>query len=151
MSIFEPKKCLEEKLNQYEDSIYRSLIISGVLMLVLLFIFYGKIFAYIVPSLLSVFCVLSILNLAGISIHLFHLLACFIVIGVGIDYTIFNLSGFSNKAVVFSFLSTLVGLGMLFFSSFLVLSSMGFVFVTGLLLSFFFSLCCVRDNLKKVN
>ena len=151
VSIFEPKKCLEEKLNQYEDSIYKSLIISGVLMLVLLFIFYGKIFAYIIPSLLSVFCVLSVLNLAGVSIHLFHLLACFIVVGVGIDYTIFNLSGFSNKAVVFSFLSTLVGLGMLFFSSFPVLSSMGFVFGIGLLLSFFFSLCCVQDNLKKVN
>ncbi|MBO4405162.1 MAG: hypothetical protein J5821_00345 [Alphaproteobacteria bacterium] len=151
VSIFEPKKCLEEKLNQYEDSIYKSLIISGILMFVLLFIFYGKIFAYIVPSLLSVFCVLSILNLIGVSIHLFHLLACFIVIGVGIDYTIFNLSGFSNKAVVFSFLSTLVGLGMLFFSSFPVLSSMGFVFGIGLLLSFLFSLCCVRDNLKKVD
>lgn len=149
-SIFEPKKCLEEKLNQYENTVYKSLIISSILMFILLFIFYRKVFSYIVPSLLSVFCVLSILNLSGISIHLFHLLACFIVIGVGIDYTIFNLSGFSNKAVVFSFLSTLVGLGMLFFSSFPVLSSMGFVFGIGLLLSFLFSLCCVRDNKKKL-
>lgn len=149
-SIFEPKKCLEEKLNQYEDSVYKSLIISSILMFMLLFFFYRKIFAYIVPSLLSVFCVLSILNLIGSSIHLFHLLACFIVIGVGIDYTIFNISGLSNKAVVFSFLSTLVGLGMLFFSSFPVLSSMGFVFGIGLMLSFFFSLCCIRDNSRKV-
>lgn len=141
VTVFEPRNYLEEKLNQYESSIYKSLFVSCLLMLSLLYCFYRKkLIIYIIPSILSVLCVLCILSFSNISIHLFHLLGCFIVIGVGIDYTIFNLSGFANKAVMFSFLSTLVGLGALGFSSFPVLSSMGFVFGLGLSLSFLFSL-----------
>lgn len=142
-----PRDYLSQKLNDFAKEAYVCLAASSVILLVMLFLFYGKkVWLYLAPCVLAILCVLGVLALTNTSVNFFHVLSFFIVLGVGIDYTIFNMSGFTNKAVLFSFLSSFVGLGLLSFASFELIASMGLVLGLGLLLAFVFSLAGAKDE-----
>ena len=91
----------------------------------------------LLPSLLSLGCGLAALAFSGHSVNLFSLLALVLVLGIGINYTLF----FSNPrgtpltsllAITLAMMTTLLTLGMLVFSSTQAISSFGIVLVCGI-------------------
>ena len=95
----------------------------------------------LVPSLLSLSCGLAALAVAGHPVNLFSLLALVLVLGIGINYTLF----FSNPrgtpltamlAITLAMMTTLLTLGMLVFSTTQAISSFGIVLVSGIFTAF---------------
>lgn len=98
----------------------------------------------LVPSLLSLGCGLAVLSLSGHAVNLFSLLALVLVLGIGINYTLF----FSNPhgtpltsllAITLAMITTLLTLGMLVFSATQAISSFGIVLVSGIFTAFLLS------------
>lgn len=98
----------------------------------------------LVPSILSLGCGLAALSLSGHSLNLFSLLALVLVLGIGINYTLF----FSNPrgtpltsllAIALAMTTTLLTLGMLVFSATQAISSFGIVLVSGIFTAFLLS------------
>jgi predicted exporter len=98
----------------------------------------------LVPSVLSLGCGLAALSLSGHSVNLFSLLALVLVLGIGINYTLF----FSNPrgtpltsllAISLAMVTTLLTLGMLVFSDTQAISCFGIVLVSGIFTAFLLS------------
>lgn len=98
----------------------------------------------LVPSVLSLGCGLAVLTLSGHAVNLFSLLALVLVLGIGINYTLF----FSNPrgtpltsllAITLAMMTTLLTLGMLVFSATQAISSFGIVLVSGIFAAFLLS------------
>ena len=98
----------------------------------------------LVPSLLSLGCGLAALAFSNHAVNLFSLLALVLVLGIGINYTLF----FSNPkgtpltsmlAITLAMLTTLLTLGMLVFSSTQAISSFGIVLVSGIFAAYLLS------------
>ncbi|MDU2364145.1 MAG: MMPL family transporter [Klebsiella michiganensis] len=98
----------------------------------------------LVPSMLSLGCGLAVLSLSGHTVNLFSLLALVLVLGIGINYTLF----FSNPhgtpltsllAITLAMLTTILTLGMLVFSTTQAISSFGIVLVSGIFTAFLLS------------
>lgn len=75
------------------------------------------------------------LGLLGEPITLFHLLSFFVIYGLGVDYTVFR-----NKVVFYSFLTSLLGFGLLAFTSFPPTAAIGKTIAIGLAYAYLFSL-----------
>ncbi|MDI3361022.1 MMPL family transporter [Lelliottia sp. V89_10] len=95
----------------------------------------------LVPSVLSLGCGLAALAASGHPVNLFSLLALVLVLGIGINYTLF----FSNPrgtpltsmlAITLAMMTTLLTLGMLVFSATQAISSFGIVLVSGIFTAF---------------
>lgn len=95
----------------------------------------------LVPSVLSLSCGLAALAVTGHTVDLFSLLALVLVLGIGINYTLF----FSNPrgtpltsmlAITLAMMTTLLTLGMLVFSATQAISSFGIVLVSGIFTAF---------------
>lgn len=93
------------------------------------------------PSWLSLAAALATLGWIGATLNLFALLALILVLGIGINYTLF----FSNPrgtpltsmlAVTLAMMTTLLTLGMLVFSSTAAISSFGTVLCSGIFCAF---------------
>lgn len=98
----------------------------------------------LLPSLLSLGCGLATLAFSGHAVNLFSLLALVLVLGIGINYTLF----FSNPrgtpltsllAITLAMMTTLLTLGMLVFSATQAISSFGIVLVSGIFTAFLLS------------
>ncbi|KAI3492229.1 hypothetical protein L1887_43374 [Cichorium endivia] len=94
----------------------------------------------LVPSVLSLSCGLAVLAATGHPVNLFSLLALVLVLGIGINYTLF----FSNPrgtpltsmlAITLAMMTTLLTLGMLVFSATQAISSFGIVLVSAVALT----------------
>ena len=75
------------------------------------------------------------------------MLSLFIVIGLTLDYSIFHINAVDNheiKPVLFSFLTSLIGFGILGFASFFLIRSMGITLGIGLLFGYLISLFLFR-------
>lgn len=98
----------------------------------------------VLPSLLSLSTALAVLSLSGRSLNLFSLLALILVLGIGINYSLF----FSNPkgsaltsllAITVAMGTSLLTLGMLIFSSTQAISSFGIVLCSGIFTAFLLS------------
>ena len=105
----------------------------------------------LVPSVLSLGCGLAVLAMSGQAVNLFSLLALVLVLGIGINYTLF----FSNPrgtpltsllAITLAMLTTLLALGMLVFSATQAISSFGIVLVSGIFTAFLLSPLAMPDK-----
>ncbi len=105
----------------------------------------------LVPSVLSLGCGLAVLAMSGQAVNLFSLLALVLVLGIGINYTLF----FSNPrgtpltsllAIALAMLTTLLTLGMLVFSATQAISSFGIVLVSGIFTAFLLSPLAMPDK-----
>ncbi|WP_039057330.1 MMPL family transporter [Enterobacter sp. Bisph1] len=129
-------------------ALYRSLL-TGLLLVALAIIACGamvrlgwrKGLTSLVPSVLSLSCGLAALAVTGHPVNLFSLLALVLVLGIGINYTLF----FSNPrgtpltsmlAITLAMMTTLLTLGMLVFSATQAISSFGIVLVSGIFTAF---------------
>ena len=108
----------------------------------------------LVPSVLSLGCGLATLTLSGHTVNLFSLLALVLVLGIGINYTLF----FSNPrgtpitsmlAITLAMLTTLLTLGMLVFSATQAISSFGIVLVSGIFTAFLLSPLAMPGKKRK--
>lgn len=135
---------LVRQFDAYATETYRLLTISfAVLVALLAVVFRQRLFAYVVPIGAAVLSTAGMLGWMGETVNFFHLLCSFVLVGLGIDYTIFHrASSNPSRVVLFSFLTSLVGFGMLAFTSFQVTQSMGLTLGFGLFFAYIFSLPC---------
>ncbi len=107
----------------------------------------------VLPSLLSLGCGLAVLAFSGHSLNLFSLLALVLVLGIGINYTLF----FSNPrgtpltsllAVTVAMSTSLLTLGMLIFSSTQAISSFGIVLCSGIFAAFLLAPLAMHQRRK---
>ena len=100
------------------------------------------------PSALAIAVVAGALGLRGEPMNLFHLLACFLLAGMSVDYTVFLHGGgrAAWKPALCSLLTSVVGFGALAFVSFPVVQGFGFVLGVGLPCGFFAALATRRDG-----
>jgi predicted exporter len=98
----------------------------------------------LVPTLLSLGMGIAALGFSGHNLNLFSLLALILVLGIGINYTLFftNPRGTpttSMFAIFMAVVTTLLTFGMLVFSSTQAISSFGIVLSAGILTAFLLS------------
>ena len=114
----------------------------------LLYLLLAKIYDFksavkiLAPSVCAVVFVFAILGLFGCGINLFHLLAIFLIIGFGLDYSVFRLTNpeKSGDSVLLSCVTTVFSFALLAFAGFKLISSLGTVLALGLLSSYIFSI-----------
>lgn len=143
-----PAKQVRDLMTEYSHESYRLLAICGIALILLLIILYGKkAFIYLMPSVLAVGLTIAVLTWFNQPITFFHLLSLFIVIGLTLDYSIFHINAVDNreiKPVLFSFLTSLIGFGILSFASFFLIHSMGITLGLGLMFGYLISLFLFR-------
>lgn len=105
----------------------------------------------LLPSICAVTLVFGILGLFGCPINLFHLLAIFLIIGFGLDYSVFRFTNpeKAGDSVFLSCITTVFSFALLAFAGFKLISSLGTVLALGLLSSYIFSLNLIKNNITK--
>ncbi len=105
----------------------------------------------LLPSICAVALVFGILGLFGCPINLFHLLAIFLIIGFGLDYSVFRFTNpeKAGDSVFLSCITTVFSFALLAFAGFKLISSLGTVLALGLLSSYIFSLNLIKYNITK--
>lgn len=143
-TLINSKAILRDNLDKFASEMNKFLLISVFALGILLsFIYKKKVILYLIPSFFAVLGALSLFSLFNVSISFFHLISMFLVIGLSIDYTIFHLNNTVNNnfiPVLFSYLSSAMSFGILYFASFPMISTMGLTIFIGLSLSYFLSL-----------
>lgn len=139
---FAPQKILSGMLDGFAQETYRLLAIS--LSILVLILFCMRLTVLLVPVGMAIASTLGVLGYLGEPVNFFQCLVFFVIIGLGMDYAIFHRSGKADRTVAASFVTSLVGLGMLSFTSFQVTKTMGITFAAGLFFAYFYSKHVVR-------
>lgn len=150
---------LDRKANFDQLFAQYRLMLTGLLIVALLVIALGAIarqgwrqgLMSLLPSVLSVGCGLAVLTISGQAVNLFSLLALVLVLGVGVNYTLFfaNPQGTpltSLLAITLAMLTTLLTFGMLVFSSTRAINSFGLVLISGIFVAFLLSPLAMPDK-----
>ena len=147
VTTFSPRTALQGIFDEYQHEAFRLLAGSLVCLAVLLVAMFGRrVMSYAMPVLGAALATAGMLGWMGETINFFHVLCFFVFMGLGMDYTIFHapVSGTAqtvrSRVVLFSFLSSFVGLGLLSFTDLAVTRAMGRTLATGLFFSYLFSL-----------
>ena len=143
-----PQKVLGEIFSAWTRETFMRLGVAVVLMaLVLALFFRGGALRELMPSLFAIVVVWGMIGISGDSVNMFHLLACFLLAGMGIDYAVFLHCGGRHafKPALCSLLTSMAGFGALAFVSFPVVRSFGFVLGIGLPAAF---ACAVATSCK---
>jgi predicted exporter len=96
------------------------------------------------PVLLALASTLLLLQLCGVSINLFNIMALFLILGIGVDYAIFYRESYAGDssvavAVCLCMCSTALSFGLLGLSQTPVIRGFGLTVLFGVMTSFFFS------------
>lgn len=141
--VFDPRRVIQQIFDRFFNSTLRLLGISlAVLSVLLLVLFRRDVLRYAGPLGWSIAATLGVLGWLGIPVTNFTLLCFFVMVGLGLDYVIFQRgkpTSETRRTVLFSFLSSLVGLGLLAFTEFPVTRSMGVTFASGLFFAYVFA------------
>lgn len=121
---------------------------------IILYLLLSKIYNFkaalkiISPSLCAVLFAFGVLGIFKCPVNLFHLLAIFLIIGFGLDYSVFRFGGSrkSADAILLSCLTTVFSFALLGFAGFKLISALGTVVSIGLLSSYIFSLILIRPK-----
>ena len=142
VGFFRPRETLGEVLSIWTRETRIRLGLAFVLMFIALAFFFRFLaFIEFLPSFLAVGFVWGVISLLGESVNLFHLLACFLLAGMGVDYAVFLHSGgrAAFKPALCSLLTSMAGFGALAFVSFPVVRAFGVVLGLGLPAAFLFA------------
>lgn len=138
------QKDISEKIRTCRQSCIKILPAVFALVFLLLACLYKPLSAakILAPSIISAAFAIGLLNLIGEPISLFHILAVFLIIGFGLDYSVFRASGVENSsdAVLLSCTTTVFSFFLLACTSFKLISSLGFILSAGLSTSYLTSL-----------
>lgn len=96
----------------------------------------------ITPSIIASIFSIGLVAITGQEINLFHILAIFLIIGFGLDYSVFRASCIksSSDAVLLSCMTTIFSFLLLSFTGFKLIRSLGFILFAGLVVSYLSSL-----------
>lgn len=112
----------------------------------------------LLPSVCGGFITIGILSLFNQPVNLFHVLALFLIAGFSLDYSIFRFNSFKNpalsgvkstNAVLISCATSVFSFLLLAFTSFKLISSLGFVLSIGLISSYVLSLLLINNESKE--
>lgn len=138
------QKDISEKIKDCRIACIKMLAPVFILLFLLLSIIYtsrtaGKI---LTPSILASAFSIGLLSNTGQPVNLFHILAIFLIIGFGLDYSVFRAGGvkYSSDAVLLSCATSVFSFLLLAFTSFKLISSLGFILSAGLTVSYITSL-----------
>lgn len=103
------------------------------------------------PVLLSIFCTLLLLQIGGVGITLFTVMAIFLILGIGVDYAIFYRESYADDhtaavAVCLSMLSTGLSFGLLALSQTPAIRAFGLTVLFGVITSFIFATLLTRGR-----
>ncbi len=103
------------------------------------------------PVLLSLASTLLLLQLCGIMINLFNVMALFLILGIGVDYAIFYRESYADDgavavAVCLCMLSTALSFGLLGLSQTPVIRAFGLTVLFGVITSFIFATLLTRSR-----
>lgn len=118
----------------------------------LLYLLLSKIYDFksalkiISPSICAVIFVFGLLGLFKCPVNFFHILAIFLIIGFGLDYSVFRFAGAKKfeDAVLMSCLTSVFSFVLLACAGFKLVSSLGTVLAIGLLSSYIFSVILIQ-------
>lgn len=104
------------------------------------------------PSILATTFSIGVLSIFNVEINLFHVLAIFLIIGFGLDYSVFKAGGIkgSKDAVLLSCLTTVFSFLLLALTNFKLISSLGLILSIGLSVSYLTSLIFEYENKEQV-
>lgn len=150
LETFSPPEFLNGIFDSYMKS-SAALIAASFLALAAMFmlVFRRSFLKLILPVVLSAGLPIFIFWILGVNVNLFHILALFILMGLGIDYSIFhysNNSTLTKNAVFISFATSIIGFGALAFTSFKAISSIGEMLALGLGFAYFISLFLAEEK-----
>lgn len=145
--VFDPKGAIEGLFAGWLRETDRLLCVSlAVLALALVFLFRRECIDFIIPVAVAYSATYGLLVCMGETMNFFTKICFFLFVGLGLDYSVFGWHGASRaagKAVLYSFLTSFVGFGLLGFTDFSVTRSMGITLAFGLAVSYFAArMCC---------
>ena len=120
---------------------------SAALLVFLFAVFRRRALSFACPVAAALVSTLGMLGWLGVPFTFFTLLSFFILLGLGLDYTIFHRGAdapTAGRTVLFAFLTSLAGLGLLSFTAFPVTRDMGITFAFGLFFAYVFSMRVVK-------
>ena len=123
--------------------------IFGLLYLLLSKIYdFKSAFKIISPSIFAVLFVFGALGIFKCPVNFFHILAIFLIIGFGLDYSVFRFAGAKKfkDAVLMSCLTSVFSFALLACAGFKLVSSLGTVLAIGLLSSYIFSVILIKNR-----
>ena len=113
-------------------------------------------FKVVFPPLLSVLLTLSLLTISGETINLFHILALIMVLGIGIDYTLFfheagKEQRYTFMAITLSAITTVLSFGLLSLSATAAIQGFGLTVLTGITFCYLLSPYAIRKELNETD
>lgn len=139
-------RSLSRMMSELRDTAAWLLVVAYLSILMLLLIRYRSVSAFglVGLSVVSTLVAFAVISLAGLEITLFHVLAAFLVLGLGMDYAIFIFESPDGDsacllAVTLSVLTTCLSFGLLAMSSSPMLSAFGIVVLVGSLANLVFA------------
>lgn len=145
-SVFDPKGAIETLFGQWLSETNRLLWLSlALLSVTLLFVFGKGCIDFVIPIAAAYLATDGLLRCMGESSNFFARICFFLFVGLGIDYSVFRWHGADGRtasAIRYSFLTSLVGFGLLGFTDFAVTRLMGITLAFGLAASYFASKMC---------
>jgi len=155
-SFLNISKTTSSLVDNYRAETIRLSLAGAVVIFLVLFFTTGRFMAFrvILPVVAAVISTVTLLSLSGIALSLFHIAALLLVLGLGLDYSLFiNRTGINTPLFVATALSLLVCnistvlvFALLASSSVPILSAMGLTVVVGAVLSLLFSSLMVQVN-----
>ncbi len=103
------------------------------------------------PVSLALSTTFALQALMGVELNLFSIMACFLILGIGVDYAIFYRHGHGQDSLVavalfLCMISTLLGFGLLSLSNTYAIFCFGITVLGGVVLSFIFATCLTQSD-----
>ena len=139
---------VSKKIRECREACVRMLLpMFGVLVLLLSVIYdFKRAIKIVTPSIVAAMFSIALLSVTGQAINLFHILAIYLIIGFGLDYSVFKAGNHSKEAVLLSCATSVFSFALLAFTSFKLISSLGFILAVGLSVSYFMSIIQNNNN-----
>ncbi len=153
VSVLNISKDISSYLENHRKTCVRLVFGAFLLLFGYLYCRYGKqSFRIILPSICGILTSFAALGVTLQPVNLFHIFAMFLILGFTLDYSIFRVGKIKNSAdaVLISCLTTAFSFFLLTFTSFKLISSLGFVLSIGIFSSYLFSLLLIDGGENEV-
>lgn len=144
-------KYISDKISEHRINCMKLIIPIFISLFILLVITYKNIkkaAKIIIPSILAVSFAICLSAVIAKEINMFHILSAFLIIGFGLDYSVFRASGVkkSTLAVFLSCATSVFSFLLLSFTGFKLISSIGLMLSIGLISSYILSLVFIPSS-----
>lgn len=151
--FIEPTYALSEQFGLHRVHAQWLLLSALVCLAIGLGLLYGikSVLPLMLPVSLALSTTFALQALMGVELNLFSIMACFLILGIGVDYAIFYRHGHGQDGLVavalfLCMLSTLLGFGLLSLSSTYAIFCFGVTVLGGVILSFVFATCLTQSD-----